>query len=97
MTVFLRTRMTVDSQHSTYIMGSLFYGIIRILTNGMADLSMTVTRLPVFYKERALNFYPSWAYAITAFLLRIPFSLVESFMWTALTYYVIGYSPDVER
>ncbi|XP_063937253.1 pleiotropic drug resistance protein 3 [Daucus carota subsp. sativus] len=97
MTVFLRTRMTVDSEHSTYIMGSLFYGIIRILTNGMGELNMTVTRLPVFYKERALSFYPSWAYAITAFLLRIPFSLVESFVWTALTYYVIGYSPEVER
>ncbi|KAL8120357.1 hypothetical protein AgCh_017512 [Apium graveolens] len=96
MTVFLRTRMNVDSQHSTYIMGSLFYGIIRILTNGMGELNMTVTRLPVFYKERALSFYPSWAYAISAFLLRIPFSLVESFIWTALTYYVIGYSPDVE-
>ncbi|XP_059640099.1 pleiotropic drug resistance protein 3-like isoform X2 [Cornus florida] len=97
MTVYLRTRMDVDLKHSNYFMGSLFYGIIRILTNGVEELFMTVSRLAVFYKQRDFNFYPAWAYAIPASLLKIPFSLVESFTWTALTYYVIGYSPEVER
>ncbi|XAR49749.1 hypothetical protein NMG60_11033040 [Bertholletia excelsa] len=97
MTIFLRTRMDVDAKHATYYMGSLFYGIIRILANGLAELSMTISRLTIFYKQRDFNFYPGWAYVVPNIVLTIPLSLLESFLWTALTYYGIGYSPEVER
>ncbi|KAI7743637.1 hypothetical protein M8C21_012059 [Ambrosia artemisiifolia] len=55
---------------------------------------MTVSRLPIFYKQRDMYFYPAWAYAIPASILKIPLSLLESTIWTCLTYYVIGYSPE---
>jgi hypothetical protein len=58
---------------------------------------MTTSRLAVFYKQRELYFYPAWAYAIPAAILKVPLSLMEAFVWTALTYYVIGYSPELER
>ncbi|XP_021291929.1 pleiotropic drug resistance protein 3-like [Herrania umbratica] len=97
MTVFLRTRMAVDVIHSSYFMGSLFYALVILLVDGFPELSMTVSRIAVFYKQRELCFYPAWAYAIPAALLKVPLSLLESFVWTSMTYYVIGYSPEVGR
>ncbi|XP_038682251.1 pleiotropic drug resistance protein 3-like [Tripterygium wilfordii] len=97
MTIFLRTWMKIDMVHATYYMGSLFYALIRLMTNGIAELSLTVSRLPVFYKQRDFYFYPAWAYSIPAAILKIPFSFLDAFLWTAITYYVIGYSPEPER
>lgn len=97
MTVFLRTRMDVDVIEANYYMGALFYGLISLLLDGIPELSMTVARLPVFYKQKELGFYPAWAYAIPTAVLKIPLSLVQSLVWTSLTYYVIGYSPQLWR
>uniref|UniRef100_A0A2N9G2S1 ABC transporter domain-containing protein n=1 Tax=Fagus sylvatica TaxID=28930 RepID=A0A2N9G2S1_FAGSY len=97
MTVFLRTRMDIDVLHANYYMGSLFYALVILLVDGFPELSMTIQRLEVFYKQKAFCFYPAWAYAIPASLLKVPLSFVESLVWTALTYYVIGYSPEAER
>ncbi|GLT42699.1 hypothetical protein SLA2020_166850 [Shorea laevis] len=96
-TVFIRTRMKVDMVHATYYIGSLFYALVRLLSNGIAELSFTVSRLAVFYKQRDLYFYPAWAYSIPAAILKIPFSLIDAFLWTVLTYYGIGYSPEPQR
>lgn len=97
MTVFVRTRMNIDVVHANYYLGSLFYGLSRLMTNGIAEISLTAARLSVFYKQRELYFYPAWAYAIPTIILKIPFSLLDAFLWTVLTYYVIGYSPEPER
>ncbi|KAE9602538.1 hypothetical protein Lal_00049481 [Lupinus albus] len=97
MTVFFRTRMTVDVPHGNDFMSSLFYSLIILLVDGFPELSMTVSRLSVFYKQKELSFFPAWAYAIPSAILKIPLSLLESFIWTTLTYYVIGYSPEVSR
>lgn len=97
MTVFLRTEMSVDLVHSNDYLGALFYCLLILLIDGMPELSMTVARLPVFYKQRDLHFYPAWAYAIPATILKIPVSLLEAVVWTCLTYYVIGYSPEAGR
>ncbi|XP_042520973.1 pleiotropic drug resistance protein 3-like isoform X1 [Macadamia integrifolia] len=97
MTVFLRTRMGVDSIHANYYLGSLFYGLIMILVDGFPEISMTVSRLAVFYKQRDSYFYPAWAYAIPSAIVKIPLSVMQSLVWTALTYYVIGYSPEFGR
>ncbi|XP_020575759.1 pleiotropic drug resistance protein 3-like [Phalaenopsis equestris] len=96
-TVFLHTQMTVDLVHASYYVGSLRYTIIRIMTNGIAELTLSIVSLPIFYKQRDLHFYPAWAYAMPAAILKIPFSLVESFIWTGITYYAIGYTPEIQR
>ncbi|KAL5782775.1 hypothetical protein ACOSP7_007804 [Xanthoceras sorbifolium] len=67
------------------------------MNNGIAELSLTIIRLPVVYKQSSFYPYPAWSYSIPAFLLKIPLSLADALLWTATTYYVIGYSPDVER
>ncbi|XP_030477545.1 pleiotropic drug resistance protein 3-like isoform X2 [Syzygium oleosum] len=97
MTVFLRTRMGIDVFHANYYMGSLFYALVILLVDGLPELAMTVSRLSAFYKQKELYFYPAWAYAIPASILKIPLSLLESVVWTSLTYYVVGYSPEVGR
>jgi hypothetical protein len=97
MTVFLRTRMDVDITHANYYMGALFYALIIFVVDGIPELSMTIQRLEVFYKQKAMCFYPAWAYAIPASVLKIPISFVESLVWTSLTYYVIGYTPEAQR
>ncbi|CAA6672703.1 unnamed protein product [Spirodela intermedia] len=65
--------------------------------DGVIYLGALIARLPVFYKQRDFRFYPSWAYALPAWLLKIPISLVECALWTSLTYYVIGYDPNIQR
>lgn len=97
MTIFIRTRMKVDLEHAHFYMASLFYSLLRLVVIGIAELSMTVSRLGVFYKQRDFCFYPAWAYSIPAAVLKIPFSMIDAFLWTALTYYVIGYSPEPQR
>ncbi|CAK7348518.1 unnamed protein product [Dovyalis caffra] len=97
MTMFIRSRMNIDMVHANLYMGSLYYALIRLMSNGIAELSLTVQRMPVFYKQRDFYFYPSWAYSVPAAILKIPFSLLDAFLWTALTYYGIGFSPEPER
>ncbi|XP_043687306.1 pleiotropic drug resistance protein 3-like [Telopea speciosissima] len=97
MTIFLRTRMGVDSIHANYYLGSLFYGLLRLLLDGFPEISLAVSRLAVFYKQRDNYFYPAWAYAIPSAIVKVPLSFMQSLVWTALTYYVIGYSPEFGR
>ncbi|CAA2995350.1 pleiotropic drug resistance 3 [Olea europaea subsp. europaea] len=97
MTVFLRTRMAVDLVHANYYLGALFYALIILIVDGFPELTMTVSRLAIFYKQRDFYFYPAWAYAIPATILKIPVSLLEALVWTSLTYYTIGYSPEAGR
>ncbi|KAL6132840.1 hypothetical protein ACLB2K_065079 [Fragaria x ananassa] len=92
MTVFLRSRMDIDILHANSYMGSLFFALTILLVDGIPEMSMTLQRLQVFYKQKDLCFYPAWAYAIPATLLKVPVSFVEALVWTSLTYYVIGYS-----
>ncbi|PKA55822.1 Pleiotropic drug resistance protein 3 [Apostasia shenzhenica] len=97
MTVFLHTQRDLNLVQASYYFDSLRYTIIRLVTNGIAELTLSLSRLPVFYKQRDFRLYPAWAYSIPASLLKIPFSIIESFIWTALTYYPIGYSPEIQR
>ncbi|PIA60791.1 hypothetical protein AQUCO_00300364v1 [Aquilegia coerulea] len=97
MTVFPRTRMKVDVIHANYFLGSLFFALVILLVDGFPEVSMTVSRLAGFFKQRDLYFYPAWAYAIPAAVLKIPLSVLESIVWTALTYYAIGYTPEFGR
>lgn len=97
MTVFTRAGKNIDMVHANLYLGSLIYRLIRLMTSGIAELSLTVARIGVFYKQRDFYLHPAWAYSIPAAILKIPFSFLDAFLWTALTYYVIGYSPEPQR
>ncbi|KAG6759849.1 hypothetical protein POTOM_036342 [Populus tomentosa] len=97
MSVFVRASTGEDLMSANYLMGSMYYALIRLFTNGVAELSLTVIRLPAVQKQRSFYLYPAWAYSIPASILKIPFSMLDSLLWTGITYYVIGYSPEVTR
>ncbi|OWM79107.1 hypothetical protein CDL15_Pgr003278 [Punica granatum] len=98
MTVFLRTQMPVGTvEDGGKFFGALFFSLINVMFNGMAELAMTVFRLPVFYKQRDFLFYPPWAFALPIWVLRIPLSFLESGIWIILTYYTIGFAPAASR
>ncbi|OVA05946.1 ABC transporter-like [Macleaya cordata] len=98
MTVFLRTEMKhgqVADGGKYY--GALFFSLINVIFNGMGEMTMTVFRLPMFFKQRDFLFYPAWAFGLPIWLLRIPLSALESGIWVILTYYTIGFAPDAAR
>ncbi|WOK99146.1 ABC transporter G family member 36-like isoform X2 [Canna indica] len=98
MTVFLRTKLHRETVTDGGIyLGALFFGAVMIMFNGFAETSMTIMKLPVFFKQRDLLFFPAWSYAIPTWILKIPISIVEVSVWVFMTYYVIGFDPNVGR
>lgn len=98
MTVFLRTNMHRDSvTEGGLYMGALFFGVVMVMFNGFSETAMTILKLPVFFKQRDLLFYPAWSYAIPSWILKIPISFAEVAVWVFTTYYVIGFDPNVGR
>ncbi|XP_071686005.1 pleiotropic drug resistance protein 1-like [Rutidosis leptorrhynchoides] len=94
MTVFLRTEMHRNTlEDGGKYNGALYFGVMMIMFNGMSEIPMTIAKLPVFYKQRDFRFYPSWAYALPSWVVKIPVSFLEAGLWTILTYYVIGFDP----
>ncbi|XP_042014455.1 ABC transporter G family member 39-like [Salvia splendens] len=97
-TLFLRTTMSHGKlTDGGKFFGALFFSLMTMMFNGMAELSMTVSRLPVFFKQRDLLFYPAWAFCLPIWILRIPLSIVETCIWMILTYYTIGFAPSPGR
>lgn len=78
-------------------MGSLYLSTAVMITNGLSELAMTVIKLPVFFRQKDHHFYSSWAYAIPAWILKIPFSFLEVAIWVIITYYAVGYDPSATR
>ncbi|KAK6119467.1 hypothetical protein DH2020_046795 [Rehmannia glutinosa] len=98
MSVFFRTTMRHNTLDDGGIyLGALYFAIVMILFNGFMEVPMLIAKLPVIYKHRDLRFYPCWVYTLPSWLLSIPLSLLESFLWVAVTYYAVGFDPQITR
>nr|BAD29210.1 putative PDR-type ABC transporter 9 [Oryza sativa Japonica Group] len=98
MTVFMRTNMHRDSiENGRIYMGAQFYGMLMIMFNGLAEMGLAIAKLPVFFKQRDLFFYPAWTYSLPSWILKTPISFLNTIVWVFLTYYVIGFDPNIER
>ncbi|KAG6387940.1 hypothetical protein SASPL_153136 [Salvia splendens] len=98
MTLFYKTEMPKKTVTDGGIyMGALFYALLMNMFNGFSELAMSIMKLPVFYKQRDLLFFPPWAYSLPSWVLKIPITLVEVAIWVVLTYYTSGYDSDVGR
>ncbi|KAL5709532.1 ABC transporter G member 39 [Ranunculus cassubicifolius] len=98
MTMFQRSEMkhnTVDD--GGIFLGAMFFTLVTTLFNGYPELAMTTAKLPVFHKQKDLLFYPSWAYSLPSWLLKVPISFGGVLLWVAVTYYGIGYDPSIQR
>lgn len=54
-------------------------------------------RLPVFCKQRDNLFYPGWAYTFPTTFLELPYCIIETVVWTAIVYYVVGLAPEAQH
>lgn len=98
MTMYFRTDMHRHGiEDGGLYVGALFFSVTTLMFNGMAENAMTIAKLPVFYKQRDFLFYPTWAYAIPTWIVKIPISFGEAAIWSILTYYVIGFDPNIWR
>ncbi|CAL5003529.1 unnamed protein product [Urochloa decumbens] len=98
MTLFFRTKMKHDTvTDGGLYMGALFFGVLIIMVNGFSELALTVFKLPVFFKQRDLLFFPAWSYTIPSWILKIPITFIEVGGYVFLTYYAIGFDPNVSR
>ncbi|KAG6492651.1 ABC transporter G family member 44-like [Zingiber officinale] len=98
MTLFLRTNMHHNSVNDGVIyMGALFFLIVMHMFNGFSELALTIIKLPVVFKQRDYLFYPPWAYSLPTWILKIPVSFVEAAVSVFLSYYAIGFDPNVGR
>ncbi|KAK9065935.1 hypothetical protein SSX86_015337 [Deinandra increscens subsp. villosa] len=97
-TLFIRTRLhPADMIDGTLYLGCLFFALVHMMFNGFAELPLMIFRLPVFYKQRDNNFYPAWAWSVSSWILRVPYSFVEASVWSIIVYYSVGFSPSVGR
>jgi ABC-type multidrug transport system ATPase subunit len=97
MTTFFRTNMHRNVTYGGIYMGALYFALDTVMFNGFAELAMTVLKLPVFFKQRDLLFFPAWAYTIPSWILQIPITFLEVGVYVFSTYYVIGFDPSVSR
>ncbi|KAL3140482.1 hypothetical protein ABBQ38_004739 [Trebouxia sp. C0009 RCD-2024] len=97
-TLFLRTHIhPISPGDGQEIAGFLYFSTLIMLFNGIAELTLTVNNLPVFWKQRRLLFFDAFSYSLPAFLLRIPFSAAASLVWTVLTYFPVGLAGEPSR
>ncbi|KAI8558580.1 hypothetical protein RHMOL_Rhmol04G0105600 [Rhododendron molle] len=97
-TVFLRTEMPKKTlEDGGIFMGALFFTLIMIMFNGYSEITLSIMKLPIFYKQRDFLFFPAWAYTLPTWFLKIPVTFVEVGAWVFLTYYVVGFDPDAGR
>ena len=97
-TIFLRTRLhPVDEINGNLYISCLFFGVVHMMFNGFSELPLLIFRLPVFYKQRDNLFHPAWVWSVVSWILRVPYSIVESIVWSCVVYYTVGFAPSAGR
>jgi hypothetical protein len=77
--------------------GEIFFNCVMIMMAGLAELTFTIVRLPIYYKEKELFLYPAWAFTIPMFVMRLPWTFLEAAVWECITYFLIGFTSSAGR
>lgn len=97
-TLFLRGRIPIDIEGGGLFLGVLFFSIIHLMFSSYAEQSLLIFSLRVFWKQsRAYNFFPAWAFCLPTTILRMPYSLLDAFLWSGIVYWLTGMAPDAGR
>ncbi|KAK9836509.1 hypothetical protein WJX74_001987 [Apatococcus lobatus] len=97
-TLFVRTRNPTNTvTDGGKFANLLFFSLLTMQFDAFTEMSITLNGLNIFYKQRDNLFFPTWAYALPVTVLRIPYSLVSSFLFSGLVYYVAGLDPNPGR
>lgn len=86
MPTFFRTGIHRDFTYGGIYMGALYFALDTIMFNGFAEVAMNVMKLPVFFKQRDLLFFPAWATPYRhGFFRSLSCSLKSEFMFSPHT------------
>jgi hypothetical protein len=97
-TMYFRTRIHPTNElNGNLYLSCLFYGLVHMMFNGFSELPLMISRLPVFYKQRDNLFHPAWAWSIASWILRVPYSIIESVVWSCVVYFSVGFAPGAGR
>ncbi|KAE8815016.1 Pleiotropic drug resistance protein 4 [Hordeum vulgare] len=97
LTIFWNSNMHRDSlTDGGLYLGVLFFFVSETMFSNLGDLGGTIMKLPLFFKERDV-FYPAWAYTLPTWILKIPITLVEVTILVSMTYYAVGFDPNIGR
>ncbi|PSC69376.1 ATP-binding cassette transporter isoform B [Micractinium conductrix] len=76
------------------LMGASFYSLIFMLIGGTVEMHLITERLPVFWKQREMRFFPGWCFALPSFLFRLPYALLDATLWSLITYWAVGFDDS---
>lgn len=93
--VAVRGKNSVDD--GNLIMGALFFSMIYMLMAGAAEMHVLTERLRVFFRQREMKMYPGSAFALPAFLWRVPYCAVDAILWSCIAYFAIGLDASAGR
>ncbi|KAF3454238.1 hypothetical protein FNV43_RR04685 [Rhamnella rubrinervis] len=97
-TMFLRTRLHPrDELNGDLYLSAIFFALVHMMFNGFSELPLMISRLPVFYKQRDSSFHPAWAWSVSSWVLRVPYSVLEAVVWSCIVYYSVGLAPSATR
>jgi hypothetical protein len=55
--------------------------------NGYVEMNIMVEALPIYFKLKRRSFFPAWTYTLPPVLIRIPWSIVDSLIWSLVVYW----------
>ncbi|KAK9829075.1 hypothetical protein WJX72_003763 [[Myrmecia] bisecta] len=95
---FLRTNFHPDNvPDANIISGMLFFSLLQMFFNGIAEMTFTIERLAVYHKQSSNLFFPAWTFCLPTTIVRIPVSLLETGVWSIITYWAVGLAPYADR
>ncbi|KAF6262509.1 ATP-binding cassette transporter [Scenedesmus sp. NREL 46B-D3] len=97
-TLFLKGQIATDTvQGGTLFLGLIFFSIVHLMFASYAEQTLMIASLHVFFKQRAAQFFPAWAFCAPTTLLRVPLSLLEGLLWSVIVYLLAGLALDAGR
>lgn len=97
-TLFLKSHLEADNINTgTLVLGLIFFSIVNMMFTSYAEQTLMIMSLHVYFKQRAAQFFPAWAFALPTTILRIPGGVLSSVVWSVLVYWLTGLAPDASR
>ncbi|KAI3429335.1 hypothetical protein D9Q98_005430 [Chlorella vulgaris] len=76
-------------------LGVIFFSLLTFMVGAFADSAIFVQSLPVWYKQRNAKFYPAACFALSSVVMRLPWIFTETWVWTLLVYFSVGFYTSV--
>ncbi|KAL4433696.1 hypothetical protein ABPG75_000137 [Micractinium tetrahymenae] len=76
---------------ANYFLGVILFTVFNFGVSAFPDSAMLVQALPVWYKHRDSHFYPAFCFALQAVVMRLPWMFAESWVWTLMVYFLVGF------